>query len=251
MSRWTKFVIYDRLRKKPPEVNGAVNTIEKPTTRRKEIGQVRRERTRQKLLSSAARVLAEHGEAKATIDDFIQAAGLARGTFYNYYSTRKELLDDVWQQIGRDPLHAIQRSCAHLVDPAERLISQARLVLSRASDDPTWGWLVYALSADGELINKDLLSFPRPDLVAGLQTGRFQFADLDSANDIVVGSVRRALRATLGEPRAASYPITLSTLLLRALGLGQRDAERVSNQPLPPLNETRRVHHSGSSTSID
>lgn len=214
-----------------------MTVIEEAATRRQQIGQLRRERTRQKLLSAAARVLAEHGEAKSTIDDFIQAAGVARGTFYNYYSTRRELLDDIWQQIGREPFRAIQRACAHLDDPAERLISQARLVLSRASNDPTWGWIVYALSADGESINKDLLSFPRPDLIAGLQTKRFEFADLDSANDVVVGSLRRALRATLGEPRAASYPIALSTLLLRALGLAEPDAVRVSKHPLPPLHD--------------
>lgn len=222
-----------------------MSTIETAAKRRQEIGQVRRERTRQKLLSAAARVLAEHGEAKATIDDFIQAAGVARGTFYNYYSTRTELLDDVWKQIGRDPLHAIQSACSHLDDPAERLVAQARLVLSRASEDPTWGWLVYALSADGEVINKDLLSYPRPDLVAGLRTGRFQFADLDSANDVVVGSVRRALRATLSEARSASYPLAFSTMLLKAVGLDQRDAERVSSQPLPPLSESRRGRGSG------
>lgn len=221
------------------DMSGAVNAIEAAAKRRKQIGEVRRERTRQKLLAAAARVLAEHGETKATIDDFIQAAGVARGTFYNYYATRKELLDDVWQQIGRNPFRAIQRACAHLDDPAERLIAQARLVLSRASDDPTWGWLVYALSADGESINKDLLSFPRPDLVAGLQAGRFQFADLDSATDIFVGSVRRALRATLGEPRTASYPIALSVMLLRALGLVESDAVRVSERPLPPLHDAR------------
>ncbi len=49
--------------------------------RRQEIGLERRERTRQKLLMAAARVVAELGEKKSTIDDFIQAAGVARGKF--------------------------------------------------------------------------------------------------------------------------------------------------------------------------
>lgn len=203
--------------------------------RRKEIGQERREKTRQKLLASAARVVAERGEKKATIDDFIQAAGVARGTFYNYYSTRNDLLDDLWAQIGRDPFRAIQQACADIEDHAERLVARARLVLACALDDPTWGWLIYALSADAETVNSDLMDYPRPDLQAGLAAGRFRFADIDSASDLIVGAVRTALRATLGDTRPDGYAEALGTLLLRAVGIPCDEADLLAMRPLPSL----------------
>jgi AcrR family transcriptional regulator len=180
-----------------------------PDNRRRDIGLRRRERTRQKLLDAAARVVADLGEEKATIDDFIQAAGVARGTLYNYYSTRAELLDDLWRSIGKNPFRRIHLACHQLTDPAERLATEARMVLKCAAASPAWGWLVFALSADAESINEDLLAYPRPDLEAGRRAGRFVFDDLASASDLVVGTVRTAIRATLSERRSENYEKSL------------------------------------------
>lgn len=201
--------------------------------RRREIGQERRERTRRRLLAAAARVVAEMGENKATIDDFIQAAEVARGTFYNYYTTRDDLIADLWVQVGRNPMQEIQRASATLTDPAERLCAIIRMVLRRAAADPTWGWLVYALSADRDSVNDDLLTYPGPDLLAGRQSGRLQFDDLTTATDLLVGAVRAALRGQLDEGRPPSHGVELCIMLMRALGLDGPEAHRLARQPLP------------------
>src|SRR5262249_6370216 len=117
-------------------------------SRRAEIGRERRLRMRNRLIAAAARVIASHGSERATIETCIQAAGVARGTFYNHFKTREELLDALWTSIGHDPFLEIQNACSDLVDPAERFAAVTRLVLLRAADDPTWGWLIVALSAD-------------------------------------------------------------------------------------------------------
>lgn len=201
--------------------------------RRKEIGVERRERTRAKLLAAAAQVLAEHGEKKATIDDFIEAAGVARGTFYNYYQTRGQILEDLWAEIGRDPFITIQNRCAPIEDPAERLIATARLVLKTAQDNSTWGWMVFALSLDITTVNADLLTFPRPDLEEGLRKGRFKFDDIHAAKDLVVGVCRTALHALLIEKRPVDYPQAISALMLRSLGISSAEAQALVKRPLP------------------
>jgi AcrR family transcriptional regulator len=203
--------------------------------RRREIGAERRARTRQKLIQAAARVVAELGENKATIDDFIKAAGVARGTFYNYYSTREELLDDLWARVGRNPFIEIQRATAALSDPAERLASEARLVFARAAIDPIWGWLLYATSADAQTMPADLRSYPKPDLLIGKRAGRFRFDDLDSANDMVVATLRAALRAILHDGRSTEYPQNICILLLKAVGIGDHEARVIAAKPLPHL----------------
>lgn len=201
--------------------------------RRREIGEERRGRTRTKLLAAAAQVIAERGERKATIDDFIAAAGVARGTFYNYYPTRQAILDDLWESIGREPFATIQQACATIDDPAERLVAEARLVLRVAAAQPAWGWLVYALSADAGTVNADLLAYPRPDLEIGRRMGRFTFDSLAAAADLVVGSVRAALRAHLDAPQSAQYVDTFGTMLLKALGLPEQEAAALCARPLP------------------
>ncbi|MCC2657577.1 MAG: TetR/AcrR family transcriptional regulator [Panacagrimonas sp.] len=213
--------------------SSAAIKVKKNLQRRKEIGQERRERTRTRLLAAAAQVLAEHGEKKATIDDFIQAAGVARGTFYNYYQTRGEILDDLWAEIGRNPFVEIQKACASIKDPAERLVTKTRLILKTAQDNSTWGWVVFALSLDITTVNADLLAFPRPDLEDGLRRGRFKFDDIHAAKDLVVGACRTALHALLIEERSEDYPRALSALMLRSLGIAATEAQTLVKRPLP------------------
>jgi len=54
-------------------------------------GAERRQRMRLRLIESALPVFAEKGLDAASIDDVIAAAGVSRGTFYNYFRTDVEL----------------------------------------------------------------------------------------------------------------------------------------------------------------
>lgn len=51
----------------------------------------KRDRTRIALIEAAIDVLADKGLEGTSIDDLMQVAGMARGTFYNYFQTREEL----------------------------------------------------------------------------------------------------------------------------------------------------------------
>ena len=46
---------------------------------------------RLRIIEAALRVFAEKGPDVAVIDDFIHAAGVARGTFYNHFRTTEDL----------------------------------------------------------------------------------------------------------------------------------------------------------------
>ncbi len=167
------------------------------TTRRAEIGRERRARMRDRLIQAAASVMANHGSDNATIDTFIRAAGVARGTFYNHFKTREALLDAVWTSI-------------------------------------------LALSADETTLNEDLRGYPRPDLRAGAAIGRFRYESETSATDLVVGTMRAALRAVLHEGREANYAEALCKMMLQALGVNRIEASRISVLPLP--NVPKQMH---------
>lgn len=106
-------------------------------------------------------------------------------------------------------------------------------MLQRTVEKPAWGWLVYALSVDRHSVNDELLSYPRPELIAGKHAGQFEFGDLASASDLVVGSVRMAMRALLSESRPPGYVRSLCVCLLRALGVDAARAQAIVDQPLP------------------
>lgn len=214
--------------------------------RRKEIGMERRERTRQRLLQAAARVVAHLGEDEATIDHFISEAKVARGTFYNYFPTRDDLIAALWSYVGQDPFRAIQKISAAAADPAERLVMEARLVLARAAQDATWGWLLWYLSRSAESLNEDLRSYPMPDLLAGRASGRFRFDDPEAARDMVVGTIRAAMRTVLTNTARLGYAEGLSKMLLMALGISAAEAARLAVLPLPQF----AGRASGSKTAV-
>lgn len=196
-------------------------------SRQQKVGARRRAQMRERLISAAARVVAEMGEGRARIEDFISAAGVARGTFYNYYRTREELLDDLWETIGKEPFGELRSLTEAVEDPAERLAIGIRLVLERAGRDHSWGWLVYSLSATST-VPADLMTYPGPDLVIGRHTGRFSFSNLDSASDVIVGTIRAALRAVLEQDRPLDYILSVIVQILKSLGIAEDEAQFIA-----------------------
>lgn len=201
--------------------------------RRAEIGEQRRLRTRERILLAAAQVIAKLGTDRATVDDFIVAAGASRGTFYNHFKSQQELLDELWRTAGRDPFLEIGRICGAIACPVERFAAMTRMVLVRAAVDHTWGWLIVALSASEATLTDDLRAYPLPDLKAAKHAGRFHYTSERAAVDLVVGAMRAGLRALLEERREAQYPDALCNMLLLALGVRQREARRISCLSLP------------------
>ena len=146
---------------------------------RAEIGEQRRARMRERLLAASARVIAERGPEKVTIDDFIAAAEVSRGTFYNHFSTREALLEALWTSIGHDPFAELLIACKTISDPVEHLSTVTRLVLRQAASNPSWGWLVVALSAERAM--RDYLKGKYGDLVNRIETSKDLSADDEKA----------------------------------------------------------------------
>jgi AcrR family transcriptional regulator len=62
------------------------------------------ERIRRALFDAAARVVGEFGYAEASIARITEAAGVAQGTFYNYFASRQDLLDQLLPELGKEML---------------------------------------------------------------------------------------------------------------------------------------------------
>jgi AcrR family transcriptional regulator len=65
------------------------------------------ERTRQKLLRAAEAVIADLGYHDASIVKITEAAGVAQGTFYLYFSSKLQIFDEVVADLNRQVRHAM------------------------------------------------------------------------------------------------------------------------------------------------
>jgi len=88
-----------RIARTPP-ASTAKPPVRRPRLRREE----KAEQVRQALFDAAARVVGKHGYAGASISRITTLAGVAQGTFYNYFASRQDLLDQLLPAMGEEML---------------------------------------------------------------------------------------------------------------------------------------------------
>lgn len=198
-------------------------------------GAARREATRAKLLSAAVRVFAEKGLDAPQIDDFIAAAGVARGTFYNYFKTSAEVVDVVAAELTDEVLYTIESHVKYLDDPLVRIVTACRLYMRTAIDHPAWGAFVTRSAtrrdATGRLVN---VYIPR-DLTLAREQGLVQFSNVLAARDLLLGSIRMAAASELSGAAPNDHVDEVIKLVLKALGVKAARLRAVCALALPTL----------------
>lgn len=78
--------------------------------------------TRERLMDAAVEEFSHKGYTEANINQISLAAGLAKGTVYNYFSSKQELLLALIDEIGRGHFSFIAERVRQVESPEERLI---------------------------------------------------------------------------------------------------------------------------------
>jgi AcrR family transcriptional regulator len=206
---------------------------------RTRVGRLRSSRTEARILGAALRVFADKGPDAPVVDDFVRAAGIARGTFYNHFDGVEQLLEatSVWST--GTTVASIEEALEGLDDPALRFGTGIRLFLAKAHADPVWARFIARVWKLGPL------DAPVRDLEAGLRLGVFRIPDVAVALDVVLGGIREALFEIGGEREPAAYASQVVELCLQALGVAPRRIAAVLRRELPVLQSpsalTRRA----------
>lgn len=205
---------------------------EDTSNHRTRVAAKRREKTRARLLESALLVFAQKG-AHALIDDVIAQAGMARGSFYNYFHTNDELMAAVASEINNELLRAIDPVVQRCDDPAERIASGTRMLLHAVMRFPLYGAFMARLpfpAANSSLLG---VRFLARDVALGVAARRFGNVGQQMGTDLLVGVVLSAAYATAREPLDPDYPDASARAMLRALGIDDGEATRLASLPLP------------------
>lgn len=174
------------------------------------------------------RVFAAKGPDAAVIDDFIREAGIARGTFYNYFTRTDELLGAVSRALEDQLMHAIEHAMADLDDPVERLAAGMRLWLRWARTDRTGCAFVVRSRFRGPLVEHQLAV----DLQAGRAAGLLVVPDVAVARDLLVGTVLESMNRMLTVPMPESRVDEIVALILRGLGVAPRRIASLLRRPV-------------------
>ena len=205
-------------------------------------GVERREKMRSHLITTALPLLAERGLGSNVIDEVVRAAGVSRGTFYNYFRSPEALFEAVATHVSHELISQVDPVLMAHPDPATRVASGVRLCLLAGIHNP----LVAAFISRGGYTalhsNALLTTCLMRDLAEGIASGHFACDDLRLAYDLVVGPVMAIYhRMAMGETLSTDFIDSLAGSVLLALGVSKRQAQKLSRLPLQPGSATLPV----------
>ena len=201
----------------------------------------RRERrklaTRDALLDAARSLLVSRSMDALAVDEIVERADVARGTFYNYFADKDALERELASQSRARIEGEIARVNEGVIDPAERIarafLSALRLGISAPQQASAMMRLFPRATDPAAPINAGV----RRDAAEGIAQGRIVASSEDAVVACVMGiftaGVNRALDLPAG--RVREFAQGLGTILLHGLGLKRAEAERIMRDAIEAI----------------
>jgi len=195
----------------------------------------KRARTRQALLEAALRVLARGGTGPISIQEVTAEAGMANGTFYNYFRTREELLDATVVPLIQRLLERLATTFGPGVpDPAQRLAFGVRAFIDHALADRAWAAALLRVWGSTASLPRRAGVAVLADLRAAQKRRRLRIPDEGAALDLVQGTVIASIRSVIEGSATAKRGPEIAALLLRGFGMPAREADTLAHAAYPP-----------------
>ena len=195
-------------------------------------GQVQRARTRAHIIETAIGVFSEQGPFKPLIDDFVKAAGLSRGSFYNYFSTVHELLEEAVNVVADSCIMEIEAAVKDIKSPVIRFSCAAQLFQRQVRSYPVLAAFVAAVSSVSDRLAEKLSR----DIHEAMSLGLIKAHSAEAAFIAAHGIAYYSLVHPIQHPERKTVPETeVIRLILNAWGVPPALIKRALAAPLPRL----------------
>ncbi len=188
-------------------------------------------RIREALLRACGELLSQHPIDAITINNIVQTAGVAKGSFYNHFPDKESLAAEVSSAIREEVERSVADSNRNVTDPAYRIVRGMCNNMQLAVSDPRRATIMlrgheWVTSADHPL-NKGL----NRDIDAGVESGRFEKRCSDVGAIQIIGTVFfgmiRIMEQELSVEQAIEFATRTFTLILCGFGLSEEEAVRI------------------------
>lgn len=179
----------------------------------------KRERTRAALIEAAIEVLADKGLEGISIDELMRVAGMARGTFYNYFQTREEVVGAVITTL-KDRLRTavVDRIPADYSSEAVVACSIYGFI-KFGKDHPKMGWTLVRIGGDSQWVSGEKFQRCEAALEGVLGADIQPVPGLAFIDGVILMLLRRVLEDRISGEEAEQV------LVLAFRGLGIRAAK--------------------------
>jgi AcrR family transcriptional regulator len=200
----------------------------------------RRQRTRSAIIAAGQHLFAARPMEGVSIDDIVEAADVAKGSFYNHFDDKEGLAATIVELVQGDSEHHIFVANQDITDAAARVARALAVTVRYAHDHPDRLQALLSLSTRRGAVNAPINAGVTHDIHLGLKTGRFKGVAPESGVLIVIGLISVAVDFLSG-PDAATSPTQvvaeMGAALLRALGVEADQAQLVATEASELLPE--------------
>ncbi len=93
---------------------------------------------RENLIENAQRLIAEKGYHKTRVEDITKASGVAKGTFYNYFNSKEELISTFLKESLEKYINVLNEIVAEETTLREKLKKMIGIELAMISQSPAF-----------------------------------------------------------------------------------------------------------------
>ncbi|MBV8185645.1 MAG: TetR family transcriptional regulator [Alphaproteobacteria bacterium] len=194
--------------------------------RRAEIGLAKRNRTRASILEAARACFAAPKAAAVTVDAVMQAARMAKGTFYVHFEDLAALEAELGETLTEELDRRLQPARLAVGHPLTRLATAATVLLRDLARSPRQARLVARAASAIPDVSNAMQAHLRQDLAEAQAAGLSAVSSVELGARIVTAISRQAAQDFAQQRIDATAVPDIVRAILRAVGCSPREAAR-------------------------
>lgn len=191
---------------------------------------IRRTPSRELILDAAELLFATDNFTAVSIDDIVNRAGVAKGTFYNHFIDKRDLGHHLALRIRTDLRDQIAVAKGKALDPAMNLAIAVSSFLNLAVLNANRAIILVTLLVGATQTEASMNRPIRTNLEKGISSGRLQIENIDSALTYTIGitvaGIHHIVREGVSE-KTSGFVEQLIVSLLLGLGLKRAESSKI------------------------
>ena len=187
------------------------------------------------LLSNSPELIATKPISEIKVEDIAAHAEVSKATFYKCFRSVEDLLNVSAKQVGQELLIPIHSFGLTISDSALRTATKTRIAIRMVTGIPLLGRLMLKTEWPfGDVQNKGYQDIQK-DIAAGIAQGCFTEMPLVIGANLVVATLRIAVKDILNSTHTEEYEDQVIYTLLLSLGVDAKKADEISKIPFDQL----------------
>jgi AcrR family transcriptional regulator len=191
----------------------------------------RRLRTRTALINAAQKLFSERTFEMVSVDYITEAAGVAKGSFYNHFSDKQGLATEIGSLLYRYVVSLIDEDAKIYGDPASRCVRGTMIMARFALEQPESAKALLRLSRDLFTVNDPLNSRVVEIIKAGIEDGTFNDVGVEDGFMLLVGTGQMLVQQAVDSLWPGNVKLIAQRCcmnMLRGFGVKLPKARRIS-----------------------